>query len=125
MKKKQPFHNERPYYFRYRFCIHFPILDNNGKLIPRSKVKRAFDEIKNEFRGYTSTSHIGFPTWFGFWRAPNKKEYMDFIYVIFVDVKQEKVESALDFFEKFRKKYIKIFNQSEVYIIYHEVTKVE
>ena len=45
--------------------------------------------------------------------------------MIYVDVIYEKGVKAVEFFKDFRKRYIKEFNQEEVYIVYHEVTKIE
>ena len=111
--------------YKNRFCLHLPTLDNDGNLIPREDIRRAFNEIKNKFGGYTTSSHIGYPTWFGFWRSPKGEEYLDYIYIIFVDVEDGKMDDALSFFEDFRQRYIKIFDQSEIYIVHNRIVKVD
>jgi hypothetical protein len=112
--------------FRHRFIIILPCLDNDGKPIDREKIEQALDEIQNKFRGYTTSSNTSYPNWFGYWKSESGEEYFDYNFMIMVDVNNHRgYGDAEKFFKYFRSKYMKIFNQEEVYIITHPITKIE
>ena len=111
--------------YKYRFEIHLPTLDNDGRPIPLEQILQAFSDLRSRFTGFTTSSYVGFPNWFGWYRAPDGQEYWDNIYLVYVDVEDRQVTDAISYFQDFRTKYVQIFGQSEIYIIYYPVTKVE
>ena len=111
--------------YRHRFVIHLPTLDNDGNKIPLRLIQQALDELAERFHGYTTSSYIGYPTYLGFFLTEDGQEFYDYIYVIYVDVEDSrKMASAISFFEKFRDKYMRVFKQSQLYIIHYPVTKI-
>ena len=111
---------ENIYFFR--FVIHLPTLYNNGKPIETEKIDEMLTEIQNRFTGYTKSPHLGRPIWEGFYRGPDRKIYRDRIFIIMIDAPDS--PEVLDFFNEFKLKYKDVFDQSELYIVYHSVTKV-
>jgi len=112
-------------FYRYRFVIHLPTLDNDGNKIAPSLIQKAFGDLRRHFGGYTTSSYAGYPSYTGFYSGPDGKSYTDYIYIIYVDVEDsEKVNKATEFFQRFRAKYMTLFHQSELYIIYYPVTKI-
>lgn len=111
--------------YRNRFVIHLPTLDNDGKKINLSHIQRAFKELGRRFGGYTTSSYTGYPNYIGFYRGPDGKSYTDYIYIIYVDVENDRnATPTIKFFEKFRDKYAALFKQSGLYIIYYPVTMI-
>lgn len=111
--------------YRNRFVIHLPTLDNDGKKIKLSLIQRAFKELERHFGGYTTSSYTGYPNYIGVYRSPDGTSYTDYIYIVYVDVENGRnTTPTIQFFEKFRDKYAKLFQQSELYIIHYPVTKI-
>lgn len=107
----------------FRFIVHLPTLYNDGRPIEPAKINAMLKEIQERFTGYTKSPHLGNPVWEGWYRGPDDKMYRDRIYIIYIDAPDE--SEVVEFFQNFRRKYQEVFDQSELYIVYHPVTKVE
>ena len=111
--------------YRYRFIIHLPTLDNDGNPIPLQNIERAFLDLRKRFGGYTTSSYVGYPNYQGYYCAPDGTTYTDYVYLIYVDVEDsQRVAAAVKFFQRFKQKYMKLFQQFDIYIVYFQVTKI-
>lgn len=82
-----------------------------------------FEDLQSRFRGYTKTPHIGRPTIEGFYKSGNII-YYDALYLIEIDVPDSEKEAAIKYFKEFRQRYMKIYEQVEIYIIYYDINKI-
>jgi hypothetical protein len=116
--------------YRHRFHVYLPTLYNDKRSIPLPRIQSAFKELEDKFGGYTTSSPVGTPRDRGYWKNPaTEKVYFDFIYIIHIDVVDNSdltnIRSAIQFFQRFRLKYTKVFKQNEIYITFENVTKIE
>jgi len=62
----------------------------------------------------------------GFYTDSKNVVYIDYIYLVYVDVEGgEPTRNAIKFFKKFREWCMRNFDQEDIYILYHKVAKVE
>lgn len=109
--------------YLFRFILHLPTLYNDGRPIEPVKISAMLSEVQQRFTGYTKSPHLGPPVWEGWWRGQDGRMYRDRIYMLYIDAPD--TDDVVEFFQKFRAKYSEVFEQSELYIIYHPVTKIE
>lgn len=110
-----------PYF--WRFNVHLPLLYNNGAQIEPEKIDAMLEDLQKQFGGYTKTPHIGHPTVEGFYRSGDKI-YYDALYLIEIDVPDCEKEQAIKYFKSFRDKYMKIYDQVEIYIVYYDINRI-
>jgi len=109
--------------FFHRFCVHLPILYNDGRPIETEKIDSMLDTLQRRFGGYTKSPHLGSPIFEGSWYVgPDDKIYHDKLFLMYIDAPDD--GKAIEFFREFKSSMEKTLEQVEIYIIYYRIIKL-
>lgn len=108
--------------FLWRFELYLPLTYNDGRRIEDEKVDRMFTDLEDKFGGYTTSPRFGGAANEGYYLGDDGKTYRDRVYIVMIDAPQER--EVIRFFEQFRQKCKKRFNQTEIYITFHPIERI-